>query len=136
MINAMEELLKNSADNIVNNNLDSINTDDVDIIPCNATIIVKPYDVNPYRRVDTTSSGLIVGIESDNTYKSNETGELEQNNEVIHCGKVIAIGPLCKNINVGDDVYYTTFSMVPVPFRKMGYVAISESLLICRIVKK
>lgn len=136
MINAMEELLKDTANNIIDNNLENINTDEVELIPCNATIIVKPYDVNPYRKIDTTSSGIIVGIESDHTYKSNETGELERDNEVIRCGSVIAIGPDCKNVQVGDDVYFTTYSMTPVPFRKMGYVAISETLLICRIVKK
>lgn len=136
MINAMEELLKDTANNIIDNNLENINTDEVELIPCNATIIVKPYDVNPYRKIDTTSSGIIVGIESDNTYKSNETGEIEKNNEVIRCGKVIAVGPDCKNVQVGEDVYFTTYSMTPVPFRKMGYVAISETLLICRIVKK
>jgi len=136
MINAMEELLKDTANNIIDNNLENINTDEVELMPCNATIIVKPYDVNPYRKIDTTSSGIIVGIESDNTYKSNETGEIEKNNEVIRCGKVIAIGPDCKNVQVGEDVYFTTYSMTPVPFRKMGYVAISETLLICRIVKK
>ena len=66
----------------------------------------------------------------------NETGEIEQNNEVVKCGKVLAVGPSCKNVNVGDDVYYTTYSQAIVPFRKKGYVIVGENLLICRIVKK
>lgn len=131
-----DKLLETSANNIVENNLDGICTDEVDIIPCNATVIILPYEVNPYRRVDTTESGLIVGIESSKTYKSNETGEIEQNNEVIRCGKVIAVGPACKNVNVGEDVFYTTYSMTPIPFRKQGYVAVGETLLICRMIKK
>ena len=135
-MNAMEKLLENSANNIIENNLDGIYEGECELLPCNATIIVKPYDVNPYRRIDKTASGLIVGIESDKTYKSNETGEIEMSQDVIRCGKVIAVGPKCENVNVGDDVYFTTYSMTPVPFRKMGYVAISETLLICRIVKK
>lgn len=130
-----DKLLENTANNIIENNLEGICMDDVDLHPCNATVIVAPYDVNPYRRVDKTESGLIIGIESDNSYKSNETGEIEQNKEVIKCGKVIAVGPACKNVKVGEDVFFTTYSMTPVPFRKMGYVAISETLLISRIVK-
>lgn len=131
-----DKLLETSANNIVENNLDGICTDEVDIIPCNATVIILPYETNPYRRVDTTESGLIVGIESSKTYKSNETGEIEQNNEVIRCGKVVAVGPACKNVNVGEDVFYTTYSMTPIPFRKQGYVAVGETLLICRMIKK
>lgn len=132
----MEKLLETSANNIIENNLDGIYEGECELIPCNATLIVKPYDVNPYRRVDKTASGLIVGIESDKTYKSNETGEIEQNDQVIRCGKVISKGPDCKNVQVGDDVFYTTFSMTPVPFRKQGLIAISENLLICRIIRK
>jgi len=136
LMNEMEKLLETSANNIIENNLDGIYEGECELIPCNATLIVKPYDVNPYRRVDKTASGLIVGIESDKTYKSNETGEIEQNDQVIRCGKVISKGPDCKNVQVGDDVFYTTFSMTPVPFRKQGLIAISENLLICRIIRK
>lgn len=136
IMNAMEELLKDSAENIIENNLEGIYEGECELIPCNTVVIVKPYDVNPYRRVDKTASGLIIGIESDKTYKSNETGEIQQNSDVIRCGKVIAVGPDCKNVEVDDDVFFTTYSMTPVPFRKMGYLAISETLLICRIKRK
>ena len=135
-MNMYDQLLENTANNIIENNLDGICLDEVDLCPCNATLIVEPYSVNPYRRIDTTASGLIIGIESDKTYKSNETGEIEQNTEVIKCGKVIAKGPDCKNVEIGDDVFYTTYSSTPIPFRKLGYIAISETLLICRIVKR
>ena len=134
-MNAMEELLKDSAENIIENNLEGIYEGECTLAPCNATVIIKPYDVNPYRRVDKTASGLIIGIESDKTYKSNETGEIEANNEVIRVGKVIAIGDKCSSVNVGEDVFFTTYSMTPVPFRKMGYVAVSETLLISRVIK-
>ena len=132
----MEELLQDNATTIIENNLDGIYEGECELIPCNATVVIKPYDVNPYRKIDTTASGLIIGIESDKTYKSNETGEIEQNNEVIRCGKVIAVGPACKNVEVGDDVYFTTFSMTVIPFRKQGLDAVTENLLICRIIRK
>lgn len=136
IMDKMEELLQDNATTIIENNLDGIYEGECELIPCNAAVIIKPYDVNPYRKIDTTASGLIIGIESDKTYKSNETGEIEQNNEVIRCGKVVAVGPACKNVEVGDDVYFTTFSMTVIPFRKQGLVAVTENLLICRIIRK
>lgn len=135
-MNAMEELLKDSAENIIENNIENINTDEVDLIPINNVVIIKPYEVNPYRKIDTTASGLIIGIESDKTYKSNETGEIEANQAVIRVGKVVARGSKCENVEIGDDVFFTTYSMTPIPFRKQGLVAVGEGLLICRVVKK
>lgn len=136
VINEFEQMLNDTARTIVENNMDGVDMSDVEIIPVNTNVLIQPYLQNPYRYIETTASGLIVGVESSKTYKSNETGEIEQNNEVIKCGKVIAVGPACKNVNVGDDVYYTTFSEAKLPFRKKGYVIVGEGLLICRIVKK
>jgi co-chaperonin GroES (HSP10) len=131
-----EKLLQNTAETIIENNLEDICTDEVDILPCNANVVIKPYNTNPYRNIETTASGIVVGVESSKTYKSNETGEIEQNKDVIKAGKVLFVGPACKNVKVGEDVYYTTFSETPLPFRKKGYVVVGENLIICRIVKK
>ena len=136
VINEFEQMLNETAKTIVENNMDGVDMSEVDIIPVNNNVLIKPYLQNPYRYIETTASGLIVGVESSKTYKSNETGEIEQNNEVVKCGKVLAVGPACKNVNVGDDVYYTTYSEAKLPFRKKGYVIVGEGLLICRIVKK
>jgi co-chaperonin GroES (HSP10) len=136
VINEFEKMLNDTAKTIVENNMDGVDMYEVDIIPVNNNVLIQPYLQNPYRYIETTASGLIVGVESSKTYKSNETGEIEQNNEVVKCGKVLAVGPACKNVNVGDDVYYTTYSEAKLPFRKKGYVIVGEGLLICRIVKK
>lgn len=136
VINEFEGMLNDTAKTIIENNMEDVCMDDVEIVPTNANVLVQPYIRNPYRYIETTASGLIVGVESSKTYKSNETGEIEQNNEVIKCGNVLAVGPACKNVNVGDDVYYTTYSEAKLPFRKKGYVIVGEGLLICRIVKK
>lgn len=136
VINEFENMLNDTAKTIVEKNMEDVCMDDVDIIPVNANVLIQPYVRNPYRYIETTASGLIVGIESSHNYKSNETGEIEQNNEVIKCGKVLAVGPACKNVEVGDDVYYTTYSEAKLPFRKKGYVIVGEQLLICRIKRK
>jgi co-chaperonin GroES (HSP10) len=126
----------NISDNIIKKNTNNINTDNVNIIPCNLSVLVKFYEDNPYRTVETTSSGLIIGIESTKKYKSNETGEMENNEEVIACAKVIAVGPKCENVQVGEDVFVVKYICNPVPFRKKGYYMVSESNILCRIVKK
>lgn len=126
----------NISDNIIKKNTNNINIEDVDIIPCNLSVLVKFYDENPYRKIETMSTGLIVGIESTKKYKSNETGEMENNEEVIACAKVIAVGPKCENVKVGEDVFVVKYICNPVPFRKMGYYMVSESNILCRIVKK
>jgi co-chaperonin GroES (HSP10) len=117
------------------NDLDII-TEDVDIIPCNTGVLIKFYDKNPYRAVEKTQSGLIVGMESTKMYKSNETGEMEFNDEVVSCAKVIAVGSKCQNVEVGDDVYVIRHIANPLPFRKMQYYVINEQNIMVRIVKK
>ena len=117
------------------NDLDII-TEDVDIIPCNTGVLIKFYDKNPYRAVEKTQSGLIVGMESTKMYKSNETGEMEFNDEVVSCAKVIAVGSKCQNVEIGDDVYVIRHIANPLPFRKMQYDVINEQNIMVRIVKK
>lgn len=126
--------MKNLNEKLVND-LD-IKTDDVDIIPCNTGVLIKFYDKNPYRAIEKTQSGLIVGMESTKMYKSNETGEMEFNDEVVSCAKVITVGPKCQNVEEGDDVYVVRHIATPLPYRKAGLFVISEQNIICRIVKK
>lgn len=133
---AYEKLLNATAEKVIENNTEDVYMGDAIIIPTNANILVQPYIRNPYRYIERTESGLIVGIESSKTYKSNETGEVEQNNDVIKCGKVLQIGPDCKNVHIGDDVFFTAFDELKLPFRKKGWVMVSEMRIICRIVRK
>lgn len=128
----MENIL---AEQILKNNIKGINTDDIDVVPCNTGVLLKFYDDNPYRVLETTKSGLIVGMQSTQKYRSNETGEMEENDEVVACAKVIAVGPKCQNVEVGEDVYAVKHIAIPVPVRKLGYYILSESNILCRIKK-
>ena len=132
----MSMVMKNIlAEQILKNNTKGVNTDDIDIIPCNTGVLLKFYDDNPYRVLETTKSGLIVGMQSTQKYRSNETGEMEENDEVVACAKVIAVGPKCQNVEVGEDVYVVKHIAIPVPVRKLGYYILSESNILCRIKK-
>lgn len=129
-------VMNNLAENIYKHNTENINTEDVSIVPCNMGVLIKFYEDNPYRVLDTTKSGLIVGMQSTQRYKSNETGEMEENDEFVACAKVIAVGPKCENVKVGEDVFVIKHICNPCPFRKMGYYIISESNILCRIFPK
>ena len=121
---------------ILNKNLKDININEVEIVPCNRTVVLSFYEKNPYRHIEVVENGLILGIESTKRYKSNETGEMEDAEEYIACAKVIAVGPDCRNVNVGDDVFCVKHVGNPIPFRNKGYRAIDEQNIICRIINK
>ena len=73
--------MENIAKNIIKKNTENINENEVNIIPCNTGVLIKFYEDNPYRKIEKTQSGLIIGIESTKKYKSTDTGEIE-NNEI------------------------------------------------------
>ena len=124
------------SDNIVEKQLDGIKEGDFDIIPCNVGVIVQLYDDNPYRTIERTESGLIIGIQSSQEYKSNDSGEMEKNDEYVACAKVIAVGPFCKNVKAGEDVFVIKHILKPVPYRKQGLWEVDEQNILCRIVPK
>lgn len=133
--NMEEQNQINYVSRIMEKDKDCKSYNDKQLYPCNSTVIVLPYDKNPYRQpLRETSSGLLIGdFESTATYKSKETGEEESSKRGIWCCKVIAVGPNCKNVNVDDDVYVNFLIAVPVPFGNKGYYALSEQNIICAI---
>lgn len=131
---ALEKDLR-TAELMEGNNSDVKIADDAKLYPCNTTVIVLPYDKNPYRRVSALqSSGLYVPGQYDNeTFTSPDSGEIENNKRGIWCCKVIAIGPKCENVRVGDDVFVNFLIANPFPFGGKGYYALSEMNIIASI---
>lgn len=125
--------MNNVAENILKRSFENVKTNKTKIIPCNMNVVIEFYDDNPYRTIQTTENGLILGVESTHKYKSNETGEMEDSEEYIACAKVIAIGPDCKNVKVGDDVFAVKHIATPIPYRMLGYSVINEQNIICVI---
>ena len=109
--------------------------DNKTIVPIGNRVIVKPYEKNPYRvPLRQTASGLVLGdFDSYAMHKSQETGEMEANERGIWCCEVIAIGPDCKNTQVGDDAYINYTMSAPIPFGDYGYRSINETNIICSI---
>lgn len=110
----------------------------MDLIPCNANVILLPYDEHPYgQKIAVSASGLITGgINDPSLMKNPNSGEQESMKKGIWCCKVIAKGPKCENVEVGDDVYCRFDIAVPIPFGGCGYYAVSEMNLITIVRKK
>lgn len=129
----IEQMVNEIVEKVLEKNTKNIKTNNTVIVPCNTNVIVKFYEDNPYNYIEKTSAGLILGINGEKKYKSNETGEMEDAEEYIACAKVIAVGPACKNVSVGDDVFAVKHIATPLPYRNKGYRAVTEQNIICII---
>ena len=61
------------------------------------------------------------------TYKSHETGEIEESEQYIKVGTVIEPGYQCEYLKAGDIVFYTIASEVKIPFFRQGFVVVNEN---------
>lgn len=95
------------------------------------TVIFTKYPRNPYRKYKS-STGLILDVDS---YHMNEAGEMEQDDLGVICCNVVSVGPECKYVKEGDDIYVRNVGLAPVPFDFRGYWAVSEQNVICKVVK-
>lgn len=103
--------------------------DSLEIMPINLYILVKPYEVNPYQKVEVSEGGLALNSLDKGRHISNETGEEEQAEMWSRVGQVIEVSPLCKFVKSGDDVMYRKTSAVPVPFFNLGMEVIAENAI-------
>lgn len=118
---ALQEYAKEIADNAAN----------LEIMPIGNNILIKPFAENPFQKIQVSDSGLIVDLGGQApTYKSNETGEYEEEEQFIHVGTVLEAGTDCKFIQEGDTVMWTKTSEIPVPFFKQGLVLVNENRII------
>ena len=104
----------------------------LEMLPMMNKIILQPYPVNPYRKV--VEGSLIVDYTG--AFKNPDTGEDDKLQELVGCAKIIEVGPECKYLKPGDDVYYDTRTVYPVPFMSMGYRLTSEPQILCVLNEK
>ena len=104
----------------------------LEMLPMMNKIILQPYPVNPYRKV--VEGSLIV--EYTGAFKNPDSGEDDKLQELVGCAKIIEVGPECKYLKPGDDVYYDTRTVYPVPFMSMGYRLTSEPQILCVLNEK
>lgn len=105
--------------------------------PNGYTVIFTKYERNPYRKSTKSKSGIILdtGYDAHEYEFSHETGQMERNDLGVICCNVVAVGPECKYVKPGEDIYLRNVGIAPVPFNGRDYWAISEQNIICRVVK-
>lgn len=100
--------------------------ENLEILPLYEGILIKPFSENPFQRIKKEGN-LIVDLGGQRPeYKSNHTGEWEEEESFIHFGVVIAAGPTAKYVKDGDVVMWRKPSETPVPFYKQGFVLVNE----------
>ena len=111
------------------------NLNGVQIMPVANYVIVRPFKENPFQKVKVDpSSGLIIDLGGMvPEYKSNESGDYEEAEQVIKVGVVIEAGPECKWLRSGDTIMWAKMSEVVVPFYNFGFRLVNETRAICVI---
>ena len=100
------------------------------VVPNANRIIIMPYAENPYVRV-MTESGIY--LDTSGGFDNPDSGTRDTLQEVIKCAKIIEVGPDCKRVQKGDDVYYDSRTVYPLPFMSLGYMITTEVQLLAVI---
>lgn len=108
----------------------SKNMNNIEISPLSSYALISPFKQNPFQKVKVHGSGIIELSGLAPTYKSNETGEIEEETEFIKTGVVVETGPDCKFLKTGDIVFYNLPSGVDVPFYNFGFVIVNEQRIL------
>ena len=101
--------------------------DGLEIVPMSNYALIKPFETNPFQQVKI-ENGIITDLGGMTpTYKSHETGEIEESEQYIKVGTVIEPGYQCEYLKAGDIVFYTIASEVKIPFFRQGFVVVNEN---------
>lgn len=109
----------------------------LEIMPMFAYALIKPFESNPFQQIKVSESGIITDLGGYTpTYKSHETGQVEEEERFIKVGTVIEVGSKCEFLKPGDIVFYTIASECMVPFYKMGFVVVAEQRILAVVNEK
>jgi len=106
--------------------------DTLEMIPMLNKIVLLPYPKNPYRKV---MQGSII-VDYTGEFNNPDSGEKDKLKELVACAQVIEVGPEVKYLKPGDDVFYDTRTVYPVPFLSLGYLLTSEPQILCVLNEK
>ena len=101
----------------------------LELIPMRANVLILPYPSNPYRKIIDKETGIYFA--ENKYYKNPDTGEMDEQKLGIGCAKVVEVGPECKYVAIGDDIYYDTRTVVPIPFYGNPYKLLTEPQILC-----
>lgn len=106
----------------------------LEIVPMFQYVLIEPFKHNPFQKIEMTKSGIITDLGGYTPeYKSQETGEIKEEEQFIKVGTVVEVGCECKFLQPGDVVFYTVASECMVPFYKLGFVVVHETRIIAAV---
>lgn len=106
----------------------------LEVMPLYGYVLIEPFKQNPFQKINVTKSGFITDLGgAAPTYKSEEDGEIHEEQQFIKVGTVIETGHACEFVKVGDIVMYPVPAEIPVPFYKFGWVTVNENRILCVI---
>ena len=109
----------------------------LEIMPMFGYVLIQPFEKNPFQQIKISEGGIITDLGGlTPQYKSNETGEVEEEQQFIKVGTVIEVGHKCEFLKPGDIVFYTIASETMVPFFRQGFVAVAEQRIIAVVNEK
>lgn len=123
--NMQKTLSEQLTEQLNNNDKMSKVLDGLEIKPTSNNLLVKPYKKNPYEKAEVRKSGIILDSDAA-TFTNPDSGEEEEEQVGIIVGRVIEVGPECKWVKPGDDVYYMFNSIIPIPFFRQGFQCVAE----------
>lgn len=97
-----------------------------EIKPTYSNVLIKPFDSNPFQQIKKVGNLIVDTGGYTPEYKSNDTGEWEEQEQGMLVATVVEIGPDCTNVKPGDAVFYGRHSAMPIPFYKQGFYSINE----------
>lgn len=100
-----------------------------EIVPVNNYILVRPFSENPFDKLETTESGIIL-TPLDGEFMNPDTGNKDTKQKLERVAEVIEVNPNCKHIKVGDVIMYRFMQGVPVPFFHQGLEVVAETQIL------
>lgn len=97
-----------------------------EVYPLYTTLMVEFYDENPYELKETeTGLKITTGV-----HESQDSGEIEKKDIWYRVASVLEVGPDCKYVHAGDDVYLDVRSCRPFPWMGKIYWNAAEQNVI------
>lgn len=122
--NEIERKVKEK-ESLLNNILDE--KAGMELMPIYKHILCTPFEENPFQKIVTSDSGLIVDSGMAPLELNKDIGEMEERMNIMRVATVMSVGPEVTYVREGDIVYYLMNAEVPIPFFKQGFVMIHET---------
>lgn len=116
-----EKAIKECQEQVINN------LDKIEIRPTKNRVLVKPFDYNPFQKIEVKNGVItdIGGLNPDVIFNP-DTGKYQEREQHIKVSVVVEVGPEVKWAQVGDTVFCMKNCLSPVPFFKQGLWILNE----------